>query len=83
MSTSYQVPEASYDQPEYKAEASVTKEQTVPSRDYGVPQGTVLSFFDSNTDNLTEYRSNSNSAPDDGNYLKMLMNVIPGVPGQD
>merc|ERR1711892_266339 len=83
LSTTFKVPQAAYDQSEYKAEASVTKEQTVPSRDYGVPQGTVLSFFDSNTDDLTEYKSNSNSAADDGNYLKMLMNVIPGVPGQD
>merc|ERR1711892_481724 len=83
LSTTFKVPQASYDQPEYKAEASVSKEQTVPSRDYGVPQGDVLSFFDSNTDDLTEYKSNSNSAADDGNYLKMLMNVIPGVPGQD
>merc|ERR1711892_1658778 len=82
-STTFKVPQASYDQPEYKAEASATNEQTVPSRDYGVPQGNVLSFFDSNTDDLTEYKSNSNSAADDGNYLKMLMNVIPGVPGQD
>jgi hypothetical protein len=75
------------------------QEQVVPSRDYGVPQGGVLSFFDSSPgipsvsqpgesytasrDDLTDYRSNSNSAAGDGNYLKMLMNVIPGVPGQD
>jgi len=90
LSSTYQVPQA-----EYEAEESIAQEQVIPAQSYGVPLGDVVSFFDSGAglpsveqpleqyNDLSVYQGSSNSDDDEGNSLKMLMNVIPGVPGQD
>ena len=83
LSTGYKEPVSDYALPEYQAEESITREQTLPSRNYGVPQANVLSFFDSNSDDLSNYKSGSSSVVGSDDYLKMLMNVLPGIPGQD
>ena len=81
---------------EYNAVESVNTERRIPppkkakSTFYAVPETKVVSYFDEGEQHQPSYgrggggHSGSGAGGGGGrDYLKMLMNVFPGIPGQD
>ena len=67
---------------------SVNTERRIPppqrakSRFYAAPETQVVSYFDEGDQHQPSY-GGGGSGGGGGDYLKMLMNAIPGIPGQD
>ena len=91
LNRGYLAPEDSLE--EYNAVESVKSERRIPppltvkSTFYAAPETQVVSYFEE--DDQPSYGGGEGKSGSEtggvggGDYLKMLMNVIPGIPGQD